>query len=198
MTGAKGKLVIISGPAGAGKSTVVRRLVEQCDLPLTLSISATTRQPRPNEQDGVDYHFMTLSDFEQHHRQGDFLECKEVFGLGYWYGTLRSEVTTGLNAGKWVILEIDVEGALAALEHYPDAITIFLHTGSPEELERRLRGRKTESEESIQRRLSVAEKELDHIDRYRHEVVNHQVEKAVQDICDILTRYGDTTQCTKT
>lgn len=198
MAGVKGKLVIISGPAGAGKSTVVRRLVEQCNLPLTLSISATTRQPRPSERDGVDYHFLTLADFEQRRQQGDFLECKEVFGLGYWYGTLRSEVTTGLNAGKWVILEIDVEGALAALEHYPDAITIFLHTGSPEELERRLRGRKTESEEAIQRRLSVAEDELTHVDRYRHEVVNDEVDKAVQEICDILTRYGDMTRCTKT
>ena len=115
MSGAKGKLVIISGPAGAGKSTVVRRLVEQCNLPLTLSISATTRQPRPSERDGVDYHFLTLADFDRRRQQGDFLECKEVFGLGYWYGTLRSAVTTGLNAGKWVILEIDVEGALAAL-----------------------------------------------------------------------------------
>ena len=192
MTGAKGKLVIISGPAGAGKSTVVRRLVEQCDLPLALSISATTRQPRPNEQNGVDYHFLPMSEFEQRRQQGDFLECKEAFGLGYWYGTLRSEVTTGLNAGKWVILEIDVEGALAALEHYPDAITIFLHTGSLRELERRLRGRKTETEESIQRRLAVAKEELEHIDRYRHEVVNNEIDEAVQGICDILTRYGDT------
>lgn len=190
--------MIISGPAGAGKSTVVRRLVERCDLPLTLSISATTRQPRPKEQNGVDYHFLTKSEFEQCRQQGDFLECKEVFGLGYWYGTLRGEVTTGLNAGKWVILEIDVEGALAAFEHYPDAITIFLHTGSLEELERRLRGRNTETQESIQRRLSVAKRELKHVDRYRHEVVNNQIDEAVQEICDMLTRYGDTTRCTKT
>jgi len=198
MAATVGKLVIISGPAGAGKSTVVGRLIEECNLPLTLSVSATTRPPRPAEQDGVDYHFLTPERFQQRRRNGDFLECKEVFGLGHWYGTLLSEVTTGLKAGKWVILEIDVEGALAAIEQYPDAITIFLHTGSPEELERRLRGRKTESEETIQRRLAVAQQELKHIDRYRHEVVNNDVQQAVQDICNILTGYGDTNECTKT
>jgi guanylate kinase len=198
MAGEAGKLVIISGPAGAGKSTVVRRLLEECKLPLVLSVSATTRPPRPTEQNGVDYHFLTLEQFEQRRQLGEFLECKEVFKLGHWYGTLRSEVTTGLNAGKWVILEIDVEGALAAIEHFPKAITIFLHSGSLEELESRLRGRKTESEESIQRRLAVAKKELKQIDRYRHEVVNDDVEQAVRDICEILTCYGDLTECTKT
>jgi len=198
MAGEAGKLVIISGPAGAGKSTVVRRLLEECKLPLVLSVSATTRPPRPTEQNGVDYHFLTLEQFEQRRQLGEFLECKEVFKLGHWYGTLRSEVTTGLKAGKWVILEIDVEGALAAIEQFPEAITIFLHSGSLEELESRLRGRKTESEESIQRRLAVAKMELKQIDRYRHEVVNDDVEQAVRDICEILTRYGDLTECTKT
>jgi len=198
MAGEAGKLVIISGPAGAGKSTVVRRLLEECKLALVLSVSATTRPPRPTEQNGVDYHFLTLEQFERRRQLGEFLECKEVFKLGHWYGTLHSEVTTGLNAGKWVILEIDVEGALAAIEQFPEAITIFLHSGSLEELESRLRGRKTESEESIQRRLAVAKKELKQIDRYRHEVVNDDVEQAVRDICEILTRYGDMTECTKT
>lgn len=189
--------MIISGPAGAGKSTVVRRLVEECDLPLRLSVSATTRPPRPGEENGVDYHFLTPEQFDRRRKAGEFLEYKEVFGLGHWYGTLRSEVTTGLNEGKWVILEIDVQGALTAIEQYPEAITVFLHSGSLEELERRLRGRKTESEESIQRRLAVARQELELIDRYRHEVVNHDVRQAVQDTCDILTGYGDTTECTK-
>lgn len=170
---------------------MVRRLIQECDLPLTLSVSATTRQPRPTEQDGVDYHFLTPEQFERRRRNGDFLECKEVFGLGHWYGTPLGEVTTGLNAGKWVILEIDVEGALAAIEQYPDAITVFLHTGSPAELERRLRGRETETEQSIQRRLKVAQQELKHIGRYRHEVINNDVQQAVRDICNILTRYGE-------
>lgn len=183
--------MIISGPAGAGKSTVVRRLLDECNLPLTLSVSATTRPPRPAEQEGIDYHFLTPEQFEQRRRQGEFLECKEVFGLGHWYGTLLGEVTTGLDAGKWVVLEIDVQGALAAIEQYPDAITIFLHTGSLEELERRLRGRKTESEQTIQRRLAVAQQELNYIDRYRHEVINNDIHQAVQDICEILTLYKE-------
>jgi guanylate kinase len=198
MAGEAGKIENISGHAGAGKSTVVRRLLEECKLPLVLSVSATTRPPRPTEQNGGDYHFLSLEQFEQRRQLGEFLECKEVFKLGHWYGTLHSEVTTGLNAGKWVILEIDVEGALAAIEQFPEAITIFLHSGSLEELESRLRGRKTESEESIQRRLAVANKELRQIDRYRHEVVNDDVEQAVRDICEILTRYGDLMECTKT
>lgn len=198
MSVATGKLVIISGPAGAGKSTVVRRLLDECRLPLSLSVSATTRAPRPQERDGVDYHFLTPPEFRQRRERGDFLECKEVFGLGHWYGTLQSEVTTGLEAGKWVVLEIDVEGALAAIRHYPQAITVFLHSGSLQELERRLRGRKTEDEETIQRRLQVARSELDYIAQYRHEVVNNEIGQAAREICEILTGYGDTTECMKT
>jgi guanylate kinase len=186
-----GKLVIISGPSGAGKSTVVRRLIERGPLPLVLSVSATTRPPRKGERDGVEYHFLSREDFASRRDAGQFLECKEVFGRGDWYGTLESEVATGLKAGKWVVLEIDVEGALAVLEQYPSAITIFLHPGSAAELERRLRDRGTDSEESIRRRLEVARREMTFIDRYRHEVINDTIDQAVQDICDILTRSGD-------
>ncbi len=186
-----GKLVIISGPSGAGKSTVVRRLIQRCPLPLVLSVSATTRPPRRGERDGVEYHFLSREEFARRRAAGEFLECKEVFGRGDWYGTLQSEVTTGLAAGKWVVLEIDVEGALAVLEQHPAAITIFLHPGSTAELERRLRARGTESEESIRRRLEVAGREMTFIDRYRHEVINDTIDQAVQDICDILTRSGD-------
>jgi len=181
-----GNLVIISGPSGAGKSTVVRELLARCPLPLRLSVSATTRPPRPGEQDHVDYHFLSPAEFARRRAAGEFLECKEVFGRGHWYGTLRSEVTTGLAAGKWIILEIDVEGALAVLEPYPDALTIFLHPGSPVELERRLRERGTESAESLQRRLEVARHELTFRSRYRYEVINDRVDRAVQEICQIL------------
>jgi guanylate kinase len=181
-----GQLVIISGPSGAGKSTVVRELLARCPLPLELSVSATTRPPRPGEQDHVAYHFLSHAEFARRRGAGEFLECKEVFGRGHWYGTLRSEVTTGLAAGKWIILEIDVEGALAVLEQYPEAITIFLHPGSEAELESRLRHRGTESEESLQRRLEVARRELTYRPSYRHEVINDRVERAVQELCRIL------------
>ena len=186
MTAPSGNLVIISGPSGAGKSTVVRELLARCPLPLRLSVSATTRPPRPGEQDHVDYHFLSPAEFARRRAAGEFLECKEVFGRGHWYGTLRSEVTTGLAAGKWIILEIDVHGALAVLDPYPDALTIFLHPGSQAELERRLRERGTESAESLQRRLEVARQELTFRSRYRYEVINDRVDRAVQEICEIL------------
>ena len=183
-----GKLVIISGPAGAGKSTVLAKVLETCTLPLELSVSATTRPPRPGELNAVNYHFLTQDEFIRRRDTNEFLEWKEVFGLGNFYGTLREAVTAGLNAGKWVVLEIDVEGALMVLESYPDAITVFIHPGSQEELERRLRTRGTESEETIQRRLDVARNEMEVGRNYRHEVINDKVEQAVQEICDLLSR----------
>jgi guanylate kinase len=187
----RGRLVIISGPSGAGKSTVVRQLLSQCDLPLTLSVSATTRAPRPGEVDGEHYFFLTVDEFQRRRLAGEFLECKEVFGRGDWYGTLQSQVAAGLKAGQWVILEIDVEGTLAVLERYPDTLTIFIHSGSLEELQRRLRQRNTESEASLQRRLEVARRELTFLDRYRYQVINRDVAEAVREVCDILKSQGE-------
>lgn len=181
-----GKLVIISGPSGAGKSTVVRRLLEVCSLPLKLSVSATTRSPRPGEIDGQHYHFLTRDEFLQRQANGDFLESKEVFAAGDFYGTLRSETASGLREGKWVVLEIDVQGAQTVVQQQPRAITIFLHPGSMTELERRLRDRGTDSESAIERRLEVARAEMALMDRYRYEVVNDTVERAVSEICEIL------------
>lgn len=182
------RIAIISGPSGAGKSTVVRRLLGDCRLPLRLSVSATTRKPREGEIDGLNYHFLSKDEFRKRQTANEFLECKEVFGRGEWYGTLRSSVSQGLAAGDWVVLEIDVEGCMSVLETYPDAVTIFVHVGTLEELEKRLRGRGTESEEAIRRRLEVAQRELTYLSRYRFEVINHTVEQAVAEICDILTR----------
>ena len=185
-----GKLVVVSGPAGVGKTTVLRRLFRCAPVPLVASVSATTRPPRPGETDGVDYHFLSEEEFAELRRRGEFLEAFDVFALGYWYGTLLREVTSGLAARKWVLLEIDVQGALAVIQRYPDAITIFLRPANMEELERRLRGRKTETEERIQRRLEEARKELAQAHRYRHQVLSDEVDRTVQEICDILTQYG--------
>ena len=191
MNAVAGKVVIISGPSGAGKSTVVERLLRTCPVPLRLSVSATTRRPRPGEQDGVHYHFLAREEFQRRRQQGEFLECKEVFRRGDWYGTLRSEVATGHAEGKWVLLEIDVQGALSVLEQIPDAVTIFLHPGSLEELERRLTLRGTESAESLARRLDVARAEMKYVRAYQHEVINDTVDRAVQEICEILQRCGE-------
>ncbi|MGE0758602.1 MAG: guanylate kinase [Pirellulaceae bacterium] len=191
-----GRLVIISGPSGAGKSTVVKELLNRSTLPLMLSVSATTRRPRPGERDGVDYHFLSREEFESRRRAGEFLECKEVFGRGDWYGTLHRVVSAGLSAGQWVILEIDVEGAMAVVEQCPDAVTIFLHPGGLEELEKRLRARGTESEESLRRRMEVARRELACIPRYQFEIINDAVPSAVERICQILQAHGENGPCT--
>ena len=181
-----GRLVILSGPSGAGKSTVVRELLRTCSLPLMLSVSATTRPPRPGEENGVDYQFITLDEFAQRRAADEFLECKEVFGGGHWYGTLRSAVDAGLEAGKWVILEIDVQGALNVLEQRPSSISVFVHPGAQEELERRLRRRGTETEQSIARRLQVAADEMTYVSRYDYVVINHKVSETVNQICQLL------------
>lgn len=183
-----GKLVIISGPSGVGKTTVLSQLFQSCALPLQSSISATTRPKRPGEIDGTNYHFISPEEFEQRRQQGEFLECIEVFGRGHWYGTLKEPITTGLNEGKWIVLEIDVEGAQEVLKHYPDAITIFIHPGSLEELEARLRGRNTETEEALVRRLEVARRELEAGEGYQYRVINQSqsVESTVDKICQLL------------
>jgi guanylate kinase len=185
-----GKMVVVSGPSGAGKSTVVRKLLTDCQLPLALSVSATTRQPRQGEVHGRDYFFLPADEFDRRRRAGEFLEAKEVFGRGDWYGTLQSQVAAGLEAGKWVILEIDVDGMRSVLERYPDTITIFIHCGGIDELERRLRTRNTDSEDAIRRRLEVARHELAYQNHYRYQVLNDNVDKSVRQICEILLQLG--------
>lgn len=183
----KGRLVVVSGPSGAGKTSVMRRVFELSQVPLARSVSATTRPPRPDEIDGRDYHFLSNGDFTARRQRGAFIECFEVFGQTYWYGTLWSEVTSGLNAGKWVVLEIDVQGAMAVLKQFPDAITIFLCPSSREELERRLRDRGTESEAAVLQRLAAVDYELLHARQYKYRVINDNKDQAVRDICNILS-----------
>jgi guanylate kinase len=187
--GDAGKLIILSGPSGAGKSTVVRRLLTDCLLPLTKSVSATTRQPRKGEVEGRDYHFVSQEQFGRMRAAGEFLECKEVFGRGDWYGTIAAEVDRGLNAGKWVILEIDVQGALQVMQSRSGTISFFVHPGSLEELAIRLRRRGTDSEEAIGRRLEVAAEELQALKHYQYEIINREVEQSVAEICQLLNQY---------
>jgi guanylate kinase len=181
-----GKVVIVSGPSGAGKTTIVKRLVRECPLPLTLSTSATTRPPRPGEVDGVDYLFLSNADFLRRKEAGEFLECFEVYGRGYWYGTLLETVSTSLEQGKWVVLEIDVQGMQQVIAQFPKAISVFVRPASLEELERRLRGRGTETEDTIQRRLEVASHEWQFKDRYQHDLVNDRIDATVEAICRLL------------
>ena len=186
MSTKQGKVVIISGPSGAGKSTLVRRLLQTCSLPLELSISATTSPARPDELNGIAYHFLSAEEFEEKRLAGEFLEYKEVFGQGYWYGTLLANINHGLQLGKWVILEIDVAGAMSVIDRVPDAITIFIHPGSMEELERRLRNRQTDNEEAIVRRLEVATQEMANRHQYEYQVINKDVDVATSEVSQIL------------
>ena len=186
-----GRLVIVSGPSGVGKGTLLREVFADSPVPLVASVSATTRSPRPGEVDGTHYHFLSSEEFETKRLKGDFLECFEVFRGGHWYGTLNAEVEAAVRAGKWIVLEIDVQGALAVMERHPEAISIFIRVESMEELERRLRGRGTEAEEAVQRRLAQAGEEMTFADQYRHYVVNDDLTQAAERFRDILKKYRD-------
>lgn len=183
-------MVVISGPSGVGKSTVVPMIMQRLAGKLERSISATTRKPRPGEQNGVDYYFMEPEEFARRREAGEFLETVEVFGRGHWYGTLWDAVRPRLAKGKWVLLEIDVAGAEKVLQQFANAITIFIRPRSIDELEKRLRTRGTENEEAVSRRLEVAKREIDMADQYTYQVVNDTVAEAVDNIVHILEDQG--------
>ena len=191
-TTCQGKLILVSGPSGAGKTTVLRKVFQRRPGPLVASVSATTRSPRPGEVHGVDYHFLTNEEFREIRRNEGFVECFEVFERGHWYGTLKQEVQVGLEAGKWVVLEIDVQGALRVIDLYEDAVSIFIQPSSRKEIERRLRGRGTETEEAVEKRLQQADEEIRLSSRYDYVVINDDIDRAVDQICNILTQESET------
>jgi guanylate kinase len=180
------RIVVLSGPSGSGKSTIVNRLVDLAPVKLTKAISATTRPPRAGEKDGVDYYFLSRDEFERKRQAGEFLEYAEVFGSGYWYGTLKGELERARRAGTWALLEIDVQGAQHVARDYPETVTVFLTAASDRDYEQRLRRRGTETEQDLQNRLAIARKELAAAEFYRHRVVNDDLDRAVREIAKIL------------
>ncbi len=174
----KGKLIIFSAPSGAGKTTIVRQLLER-GLNLEFSVSATSRSPRPNELHGRDYYFLTIEEFKNKVEAGDFLEWEEVYS-GICYGTLKSEVDRICDAGKHVIFDVDVVGGLNIKRQFEEqALAIFVQPPSVEELRTRLKNRSTETEEKIAMRIAKAEHELSFADKFDVVVVNENIEKAV-------------------
>ena len=185
--GGTGLLIVISGPSAVGKDTI---LDEALGIPERLThavrrcVTATTREPREGEEDGVAYHFLTVPQFHEMAQQDGFLEYANVFGN--WYGTPRAWVAEQRAADVDVILKIDVQGALAVKQRVHDALLIFFRPPSLEELERRLRARGTENEEQIARRLLDARSEMAQIPQYDYSVVNDRIEDAVEDLRAIL------------
>jgi guanylate kinase len=177
------KVFVITGPSGVGKGTVIRGLRERMPE-LELSVSATTRTPRPGERDGVDYHFTTPGEFDAHLRAGDFLEHATYSGNRY--GTLREEVIRRTRAGKPVVLEIEVQGARQIRQTMPEAFTVFIAPPSREALQARLVGRGTDSSDQVQERLRTAERELAAQDEFERVVVNDRLEDAVQELVRIV------------
>jgi guanylate kinase len=173
------RLTVLTGPSGVGKGTLVRGLVAR-HPELWLSVSATTRPPRPGEEDGVHYFFLTPERFERQVREGGFLEWASF--AGNCYGTPRSAVEGRLRAGQPVLLEIEVDGARQVRESYPAALRIFVAPPSLEELERRIRGRGTEGEEAIQRRLARARQELAAAKEFDAVLINDDLETAGRDL----------------
>lgn len=184
----KGKVLVFSGPSGVGKGTLLKRLFAETSFPLTMSVSATTRAPRPGEINGVHYWFLTRDDFIARRERGEFLESFEVYQGGALYGTLRETVENAINAGRWIVLEIDVKGAKSVVEKIPDATTIFIMPPSVDALRERLAARGSETEEDVQKRLAQAQSEIDQSDFYRYRVMNDDLDAALDEIIGILKK----------
>ena len=181
------KLFVIAAPSGAGKTTIVKALVTR-NPDLCFSISYTTRQKRRTEVEGVDYLFVDVEKFERLRDEGELLEFAEVFDN--YYATSRSQVEKHLSEGRDVILEIDWQGARQVRESMPECVTIFILPPSLEELERRLRDRRTDSPEVIERRLRDALSDMAHWDEFDHVIINDKLEQAVADLENVLAGEG--------
>ena len=179
----RGLLIIFSGPSGSGKGTIMKSLLSRRE-DTVLSVSMTTRAPRPGEIDGYHYHFVTREEFEKTIAEDGFLEYAEY--NGNFYGTPEAPIRRLLSEGKNVMLEIEVQGAEKVMDHRSDVVSIFITTPSYAELERRLRGRGTEPEEVIQKRMKTSQYELSRAFRYQYIVLNDEVEKAVDRIITII------------
>ncbi|MGO9248540.1 MAG: guanylate kinase [Solirubrobacteraceae bacterium] len=181
------RVFVITGPSGVGKGTLIRGLMERLGgrAQLELSVSATTRAPRPGERDGVEYHFLTRDEFDRRVGAGEFVEHADYAGRSY--GTLRSELEDRVRAGVPVVLEIEVQGARQVRESVPNAVQVFIAPPSLDALRTRLIGRGTDDPEEVERRLRVAEQELTAQPEFAHVVVNDRLEDALERLAEIVS-----------
>lgn len=183
----RGKLIVISAPSGAGKTTIAREIMKR-NPSLGFSVSATTRPRRNGEVDGRDYYFLTEEEFRRRIAAGDFVEWEEVYP-GKLYGTLREEIERLLRSGHDVLFDIDVKGGLAIKKQYPEACLIFVRPPSIEVLRQRLAGRKTEDDETIAQRLQRVPMELELGQHFDYQVVNDELSTAVEEVQQIVTKH---------
>jgi len=181
----KGKLVVISGPSGTGKGTVIGKILKSRPE-FIFSVSATTRKPRPGEEEGIAYRFISHDKFREMIANDEFLEYAEY--VGEYYGTPIKPITECIESGKTIILDIEVQGAGQVMIKKPDAVTIFIVAPDLNELENRLRGRGTDSEEKLLARLNRAKLELEEKCHYDHVVINDNASRAAQEIINIIER----------
>lgn len=182
----KGLLIVYSGPSGVGKGTILNRLMKDEDLNLVFSVSMTTRKPRPGEVDGVNYFFVSKEEFIDAIEKGEMLEYAQF--VENYYGTPLRYVEQKRNKGYNVVLEIEVEGAKQVMAKQQDCLSIFITPPSLAELERRIRSRQTEDEETITKRLKRAEQELQEMDSYQYVVCNDNIEQATQSVREIILK----------
>ncbi len=185
----KGKLIVFSAPSGSGKTTIVQHLLNETNLALEFSISATSRLPRGEEIDGKDYYFLSIDEFKNKINTDEFLEFEEVYTDNF-YGTLKSEVERIWNTGKAVIFDIDVIGGLNIEKQFPEeTLSIFVKPPNKVELEKRLRGRGTETEEKIQMRLAKADKELALAPEFDAIITNDNLKLAKQEAFQLVSKF---------
>lgn len=187
----KGKLIVISAPSGSGKTSIVRELLKDEYLNMAFSISATTRAPRPNEKDGYDYYFKSVDEFKHLIKSNAFVEWEEVYANQY-YGTLNSEVERLISEGKNVVFDIDVNGGISIKDKFKEkCLSIFIKAPSLNALKKRLEKRKTESQHSLEQRISKSKIELEKAEHFDQVIVNDDLKKAISEATTIIKNFID-------
>ncbi len=180
----KGVIIAVSAPSGSGKTTIIKRILKEFPE-LVFSVSATTRRKRENETNGIDYFFITEEDFKSRIEKNEFIEWEKFYD--YYYGTYKSYIDDNINGGRSILLEIDVKGALSLKKIYPESKLIFIYPPSFEELENRLKNRRTESDEDFKKRIDRAKMELSLKDKFDYLIENDELEKAYSEVKRLIS-----------